>query len=105
MGIRARVPDDAASGCSCYTPPTPPHGTHRRDAAGAHANEIGALAGQDFAAIVKTDGFGRSLGNGSHRGRKIDPRIALRQQEPCHQQARRHVVGRQDIEDAHFRKL
>jgi hypothetical protein len=85
--LRAECRTTAARrGCSCYAPSASPYGSHRRDAADdANANEIGALAGQDFAAVVKTDGFSRSFGNGSHGRRKIDPGNALRQEERSHQ--------------------
>ena len=65
---------------SCHALPFAPDAAHHRNVArDMHADQVGALADRDLAAVGKADRFRRRLGDGANGGRKIDRRNALRQ--------------------------
>ena len=72
---RSRPPSHAAMVAVSLMPhaPFPPDAAHHRNVAGdMHADQVGALADRDLAAVGKPDRFGRRLGDGADRGRQID---------------------------------
>ena len=60
---------------SRHAMPLAPDAAHHRNVAGdMDADQIGALADRDLAAVVETDRLGRRLGDGADGGSKIDRR-------------------------------
>ncbi len=95
-----------AGGWSCDAPAKAPGRPHHRHAArDVDADQVGAPARRDFAAIVQPHRLGRSLGDGARRGRQVDAGHDLGHCDRRHQQARRHVIRRQDIEMAGFGEI